>query len=108
MIVKVRMIAFGDGIVDNASWQTRHVAVPPNEWLIASNEQRLELVFHYGQNDNQPATDCCSVSCGDVIDMDGKLFLVLALGYKEITEETFEQYRKMSVEERMRQTFYHF
>jgi hypothetical protein len=40
--------------------------------------------------------------------MDGKLFLVLALGYKEITEETFEQYRKMSVEERMRQTFYHF
>ncbi len=43
----------------------------------------LESVFHFGQNDFQPQPRR-SVSCGDIIRWDGKRYLVMASGFREV------------------------
>lgn len=48
----------------------------------------LELAFRYGQNDFQPR-QMCSVSVGDVILLDGEMFMVMGGGFKKITDREY-------------------
>ena len=81
MKVFVQMLAFEDGKV-------REVNVPDNKWKEALPADRLELVFHYGQNVFQPR-QMCSVSVGDVILLDGEMFMVMGGGFKKIEEGAY-------------------
>lgn len=79
---RVRMIAFEDTNPDG-SIKVREVDVPDN--LLTGKFPDLDRIFHFGQNDFQPK-DFCSVSVGDVIEFQGKLFVVRPTGFGEISE----------------------
>ena len=83
MIVEVEMVAFAD---QGKSFGIREVEIPDAEAARLSEEKLLELIFRYGQNDFQPK-QVPSVSVGDVIRIDGKRFLVSAMGFKKIGKE---------------------
>jgi hypothetical protein len=76
--------------------QIREVDIPNQEWEQVADrnklDDRLELVFHYGQNPIQAVPQCYSVSVGDVIEFFGKLYMVMSLGFREITEEQYKKY----------------
>lgn len=75
--IEVEMLAFAGGKI-------REVDVPQEAWDKAtSDEQRLELVFYWGQNDFQPK-QIPSVSVGDVARLDGKRWECSMLGWKEV------------------------
>jgi hypothetical protein len=80
MKVKVYMLAFGKPD------EVREVDVP--------GPATLDAVFYYGQNDFQPQQHP-SVSMGDVIELNGKLFVIQAVGFKEITKEQLKNYKKL-------------
>ena len=86
MKFKVYMLAFENGKI-------RKVDVPDNE-LTGVAEHDLERIFYWGQNDFQPQK-ICSVSCGDVVEYNSKLYLTLMAGFKEITPEEMESLKKM-------------
>lgn len=65
----------------------REVDVPDSE-LTFDDEEILELIFHYGQNMFQSRPHP-SVSVGDIVEMNDKLFMVRSCGFEEITEEEF-------------------
>lgn len=91
MKVPVHMLAFlnkGD---------VREVEIPDDEVedAVSSHEVYatdaiLNLVYHYGQNDFQPIYNKPSVSVGDVIELDGKYWMVAPIGFKSITQEEFD------------------
>lgn len=90
MIVKVRMCAFHDPVV------VRPVFIEDRAWRqLTQLEAKLELIFHQGQNDVQPVEGVCSVSMGDVIELDDKLFLVRPVGFKLIDEDEYKTYLDM-------------
>lgn len=98
MIFKVRMLAFGD------PGDVREVDVPDEEisrktTKTSTQSFMLELIFKYGQNDFQPKK-MPSVSMGDVIEYDGKLFVVCALGFNELKAEKLALYEEMTPIER--------
>lgn len=80
MIVEVEMVAFKE---EGHDFGVRNVEVPDREAVRLPQEKLLETVMHYGQNDFQNQK-IPSVSVGDVIRLDGRRFLVTALGFKEI------------------------
>ena len=102
MQVKVHMLAFyeeGDKI--------RLVDVPDNEVEGCATSDKalaiqdvLELVFKYGQNMFQPQ-QICSVSVGDVVELEGRYFLVRGCGFGELSED--ELLRAKSMDRRERQ-----
>jgi len=52
----------------------------------------LELIFKYGQNDFQPVSGRYSVSVGDVVELhDGSLHMVGGVGFFPISRETMEK-----------------
>ena len=61
----------------------------------ASIEELLEKIFYWGQNDNR-MTAYYSVSVGDVAHVDGKTYLCLANGWREIKPRSLEAYRKLT------------
>lgn len=61
--------------------------------------RELELIYKYGQNDFQPQP-ICSISVGDVIELNGLLFLVCGLGHKEISQADYEEFVKLSTDQR--------
>lgn len=71
MIVEVEMWAFRD------AGKIREVDVPEGMAVTLDN------VYHFGQNDFQPRK-MRSVSCGDVIRLNGKRHMVWRFGFKEI------------------------
>lgn len=78
MIVRVRMWAFQNGTV-------RVVNVPDDEWEQAQFVQdKLDLVFHFGQNDFQPVA-AASVSVADVIELEGHRYVVKIIGFRRLT-----------------------
>lgn len=77
MIYEVELRAYGGGAI-------REVSVPESE-MWHSDEQLLDLIFKYGQNDFQPR-QLPSVSVGDVIRLLDKKFLVKSIGFQEIRE----------------------
>lgn len=80
-IIQVQQFRFNDG-------QYRNVEVPTSE-ITANIDDVLNLVYHYGQNMFQPQ-DAPSVSVGDVINYDGKYFVVAGFGFTQIKSETYE------------------
>lgn len=87
MDVDVLMLVFMDG-------ETRTVHV--NDELIndgTSVDELLGLVYHWGQNDFQPVKDRCSVSVGDVIVLDGNNWLVMPMGFSQMTGEELCLYK---------------
>lgn len=60
----------------------------------------LNAVFYSGQNDFQPSNKLCSVSAGDVIELDGRFWQVADIGFKEMSLQEFEKYKKMPQSER--------
>lgn len=85
-------IAFRVFLTSSAlSWGTRFVDVPRGE-VVASDLETLEAIFMYGQNDFQPVAGKPSVSVGDVIEFERKLYLVKPVGFAEITTEEFDEY----------------
>ena len=97
MIFKVYLTAFQDGAC-------RRVRVPNAdlcEWSRTKWEQYLDVIFHYGQNDVQNLWKRCSVSCGDVIEIEkgapsygdkhGGYYLVKPVGFARITPSEFRE-----------------
>jgi hypothetical protein len=84
---KVHMKAFGD------PGEIRIVDVPENRFVIEdyhnkiiSLEECLQIIFRYGQNDFQPKKHP-SVSVGDVIEFDNKMYRVENIGFSEVNLE---------------------
>lgn len=93
--VNVDMLAFGE---EN---QIREVDVPVNVVNKCANEsQILDVIYRLGQNDFQ-LKPCPSVSAGDVIHLNDKLFIVCNMGFKVITKEQLEEYKKCSQRDRL-------
>ena len=98
MIVEVEMVAFKE---EGKDFGIKMVEVPDREAARLPEEKLLDLVYLRGQNDFEeisgvrrllPAHGLVvkqsgqspSVSVGDVIRLDGRRFLVGAMGFKEI------------------------
>ena len=89
---KVHMMAFGK------PGEIREVDLP--EPVPTDIEELAEEIFRLGQNDFQPKCHC-SVSMGDVMEIDGKLYGVAAFGIKEITQQQFEEYKNIPQRDRI-------
>lgn len=89
MIVKVRMLAFGE------PGEVRNVMIP-NE---TPEAEVLDAVFHWGQNDFQPQNHC-SVSMGDVIEWQDGLHIVCSVGFRKLTAEEYAEYEAMDRRDR--------
>lgn len=77
-------------------YKTRIVEVPEDQLRkTSSGEEVLSMIFHFGQNDFRPVPDTCSVSMGDVIEYDGKLYLIKPIGYAKMTIEQYTKYVQM-------------
>ena len=87
MIIPVHMFAF-----HNDRNTVRKVNIPDYELstiLKMSTKNLLEIVFEYGQNEFQPQ-NVCSVSVGDVAEVDGEYYLCGSIGWDRISKEEFE------------------
>lgn len=80
------MFALAD---DRNSYRVRVVEVPDDEAKGADEHDLLELVFKYGQNDFQPQ-NIYSVSVGDIAVINGKYWMVMGTGWKELTKKEFD------------------
>lgn len=89
MIFKVELLAFGE------PGEIREVTVPDIEHE-NSITQKLDKVYHWGQNDFQPQQHP-SVSCGDIVQvLDDKnnvdRFMICRFGFRQITEAQYQEY----------------
>lgn len=83
------MLAFMGSTSENII--RREVYVPDEAWNTTNDlNAKLEIVYQYGQNDRQPIKDRCSVSCGDVIELDDKLYVVAVRGFRELSSQEFQ------------------
>lgn len=90
MFYNVRMIA---NMEYNPSMYTiRRVNVN----LKPTDSDILEAIFENGQNQFQYVPNCCSVSIGDVVELEDKLFIVCVGGFHQISKEIFENLLSMS------------
>lgn len=55
-----------------------------------SDETILALVFKWGQNDLQQK-HMPSVSVGDVVELRGKYWMVMSVGWRELTKKEFDE-----------------
>ena len=98
MKIKVHMLAFEDKEV------IRQVKLPGEHCADMKDNDLLDLVFHYGQNDfaiGPEKNKSCSVSVGDVVELpDGRLFLVMGFGFKQINANQLDYIRKLPMRER--------
>lgn len=93
----VRMTAFMNS--NENFYSIRKVKVNATD-LTDSVSSNLDKIFVAGQNDFNPVPNCCSVSSGDVIEYDQKLYCIVSVGFVQITEEEFNEY--MKIERRFR------
>ncbi len=93
MIIPVHMFAFADE-GDRSKVRPVEVPIAPGKQNPISSQDELssllELVFKYGQNDFQPK-QFPSVSVGDVADINGRYFMVMVAGWKELSKEEFDK-----------------
>ena len=88
MKFSVHLTAFQDGAV-------RMVEVPDIECTGSANSI-LEIIYSYGQNEAQPQKDRCSVSPGDIIELRGRLYMILMVGFTEITKDDVCAFKKLN------------
>ncbi len=89
-IVKVHLTSSTDPL------EVREVDIPDQfaEHKDGNTDELLDLVYYYGDNDIQRKRQY-SVSMGDTIELNGKLFLVNRAGFKEISQQEYEEYLKV-------------
>ena len=76
----------------------------PEEFTPADVHQLLETVFYYGQNDfaiGPELNTTYSLSTSDVVSFNGRLYLCMGCGWKEISGEQFKRIRQMSRRDRI-------
>lgn len=97
MIIPVKMLAFMDGEIRNVVLPDTFVGAitPENTTTI------LDRVFYYGQNDFQPVPKRCSVSVGDVAEINGEFWLCAFVGWIKISADVLAEYAKMERPDRM-------
>jgi len=64
----------------------REIEIPEAEVIAANGDREalLESAFYWGQNDVQPVERRCSLSVGDVIQIEDARYRVLGLGFVEL------------------------
>lgn len=80
--------------------QIRQVEVPDNE-IKGDLNFILNRIFWWGQNEAQPQQNC-SVSAGDAIEYQGKLYLILMAGFREISNIQLEEFKGLDHSEKMK------
>jgi hypothetical protein len=82
--------------------ELRPVQVPNDEIkeCYGDTKEILELVYHWGQNENQNVQKRCSVSVGDVAHLYGKFFVCGRFGWKELTPQQYQDYEKIERRDR--------
>lgn len=93
---KVRMLAFATEDNQPTVWRIVHI---PDIYREAPVPELLNQIYHFGQNDFQPQ-DLPSVSMGDVIEIQQHKYLIMAIGFKQITEDEYRQYRELPRKDR--------
>lgn len=94
MIVRVRLLAFGQ------PGEIREVDLPEEGWDDTNTDERLDLVFYFGQNDFQPQRHP-SVSVGDVIELGDKFYIVKPSGFGEMTPQELDEYEAVPRRDRL-------
>ena len=94
---KAHMLAFEDEMPDG-SVKIREVQVPTTH-LRDIWQHDLEQVWQWGQNDFQPQ-QCCSLSVGDVVEYDDKLYVAASFGWREISQDDYATLVKMDRRDR--------
>ena len=94
MKVDVHLTAYQGG-------QVRQVEVPDIE-CTGSTNALLEIIYCYGQNEAQPQKDMCSVSPGDIIELRGRLYIILMVGFTEITKDDIKKFKKLNPTDKMK------
>lgn len=92
MIIRVRLLAFRE------TGTIREVTIPDAE-MTGDVAAKLERVFYWGQNDFQPLP-CCSVSVGDVAELDGRYYICRPAGWAEISQAELTAYEALSRRDR--------
>lgn len=96
MFYSVRMIANMEH--SSGMYTTRRVYIGHNPTgKNADINTMLECIYLYGQNDHKNVQNCCSVSVGDVIELEDKLFIVTSLGFHQISKEIFDNMLNMNM-----------
>lgn len=95
MIFKVHMLAFNP-----PEWENPRLVDVPNEEVVSDNMELLERIYYWGQNDNQ-RRQCCSVSMGDVAEIDRRFYICQSFGWKELTKAEFEEYKSIPQRDRV-------
>jgi hypothetical protein len=92
MKIKVHLFAFGNGVIREVEIPDREFAAPLAVFLGKKTlpEYILERVFYWGQNDFQPQ-QFPSVSAGDVIEYEDKLYLISPRGFKLLNRLEFQK-----------------
>ncbi len=87
MEVPVHMLAFHDepNLVRKVKLRNQDIGAPI--------DKILEAVFHFGQNEAQPIPGICSVSVGDVVELNGTYHMVAAEGFREMPKAEFDDYK---------------
>ncbi len=61
----------------------------------------LDVIFHNGQNDFVPTKNRCSISVGDVIFLDGDMYIIRPIGFRQINMDELQVLRKLSRRDRL-------
>lgn len=89
MFVRTELHRFQNGII-------RVVRVPESaieDAVLESEDDKvaiLPLVFEYGQNEVQPKEGRCSLSSGDVIYVDDQPWLVMPVGFRQLSRVEYD------------------
>lgn len=81
--------------------QVRMVEIPDAECAGDTNDV-LQRIYHWGQNENQAVHDRCSVSAGDVIELQGSLYLILMAGFCKISRDQLNEFKKLNPTDKMK------
>lgn len=80
-------------------WENPRLVEVPNEEVVSDTMELLERIYYWGQNDFQPR-QCCSVSMGDVAEVDGKFYICVSFGWKELSKDEFAEYKALPLQDR--------
>lgn len=80
-------------------WENPRLVDVPADEVVSDDMQLLESIFKWGQNDFQPR-QCCSVSMGDVAEIDGKFYICQSFGWALITPAELEEYKEIPQRDR--------
>ena len=80
-------------------WENPRKVAVPSEEVVSDTMKLLEAIYIWGQNENQPR-ECCSVSMGDVAEVDGKFYICQSIGWKEISKDELAEYKAIPQRDR--------